>query len=97
MFANNEFPDARIEGPPSNKEIPQPDSIEALKVRLQQLENRASSLPALAGNSQRGGKIRHPRLGYFSAEEWLQFAGMHLRHHLRQKARIDSFLQNKAR
>ena len=39
------------------------------------------------------GKTKHPGLGYFSAEEWLQFAEMHFRHHLRQKKRIDEFLK----
>jgi hypothetical protein len=40
-----------------------------------------------------GGKTKHPGLGYFSAHEWLQFADMHFRHHLRQKKRIDDFLE----
>jgi hypothetical protein len=35
------------------------------------------------------GKAGHPGLGYFSAAEWLQFAEMHLRHHFRQKERLD--------
>lgn len=97
MFGNNEFPNARIEGPPSNKETPQPESTEALKARLLRLKKKANSLITLVGNSLPGGKSRHPGLGYFSAKEWLQFAEMHLRHHFRQKARIDSFLQNKER
>jgi hypothetical protein len=40
------------------------------------------------------GKTKHPGLNYFTAKEWLQFAGMHLRHHLKQKKRIDDFLKN---
>jgi hypothetical protein len=35
-------------------------------------------------------KNKHPGLDYFNANEWLQFAEMHLRHHLRQKKRIDN-------
>ena len=38
------------------------------------------------------GKTRHPGLLYFNAVEWLQFAEMHLRHHFRQKKRIDEQL-----
>jgi len=41
------------------------------------------------------GKSKHPGLGFFSASEWFQFAEMHLRHHLKQKERIDRFLQIK--
>jgi hypothetical protein len=39
------------------------------------------------------GKSRHPGLGYFNAGEWLRFIEMHMRHHLRQKERIDAFLK----
>jgi hypothetical protein len=39
------------------------------------------------------GRTRHPGLGYFDAAEWFRFAGMHFRHHARQKKRIDEFLQ----
>ena len=39
------------------------------------------------------GKAKHPGLNYLNASEWLQFADMHMRHHLRQKKRIDDFLR----
>jgi hypothetical protein len=35
------------------------------------------------------GKTRHPGLLFFSALEWLRFTEMHMRHHFRQKKRID--------
>ncbi|HEV9036934.1 MAG TPA: hypothetical protein VGQ51_09945 [Puia sp.] len=38
------------------------------------------------------GKTRHPGLHYFNSLEWLQFAEMHMRHHFRQKKRIDACL-----
>jgi hypothetical protein len=41
---------------------------------------------ALASNNFKG-KIKHPGFDYFSASEWLQFAEMHMRHHLKQKER----------
>jgi hypothetical protein len=41
------------------------------------------------------GKTRHPGLLYFSALEWLRFAEMHMRHHFRQKKRIDEALFQK--
>lgn len=38
------------------------------------------------------GKAKHPGLGYFNAQEWIQFAEMHMRHHFHQKRRIDEAL-----
>lgn len=92
MFAENSFPDTRLEGHPSNATISQPvskayllDAMKELKIKLNAM---ASGIAASPGR----GKSKHPGLGYFSAEEWLQFAGMHLRHHKRQKSRIDEFI-----
>ena len=44
-------------------------------------------------NSMFKGKTKHPGLNYFNANEWLQFAEMHFRHHLRQNNRIKTFLK----
>jgi hypothetical protein len=52
-----------------------------------------NTVATLISESQFNGKTKHPGLGYFSAKEWLQFANMHFRHHLRQKKRIDVFLK----
>jgi len=52
-----------------------------------------NALAALIPASDFKGKTKHPGLLYFNAGEWLQFATIHLRHHLRQKKRIDTLLQ----
>lgn len=91
MFANNSFPDIQIQGPATNVFIPQPESGEELKRRLVAIKEKVNGL---FGNGAEGvGKTRHPGLHYFSAGEWLQFAEMHMRHHLRQKARIDEVIR----
>jgi len=92
MLANNEFPDAIIEGPDTNVDIPQPGSKYQLKDSLLQIKKEISNL-AILDLHNRGGKTKHPGLGYFSANDWLQFADMHFRHHLKQKKRIDDFLR----
>ena len=92
MFRNNSFPDEIIEGPPTNANIPQPEGKDQLKTGLLRLRNEAVEIGALISGSECTGKTKHPGLHYFSAAEWLQFAGMHLRHHLGQKRRIDEFL-----
>lgn len=42
-----------------------------------------------AGNDNR---IEHWAGGWFNAKQWYQNAEMHIRHHLRQKKRIDKFI-----
>jgi hypothetical protein len=93
MFRNNAFPDIIIEGAPSNAYIAQPESKEQLVKDLLNLKKEMNRLGALISQTTTLGKTKHPGLGYFSAVEWLQFAGMHFRHHVRQKERIDAVLK----
>lgn len=90
LFQNNEFPNEIIEGPPSNADTPQPDSIAALMHELLQLKEDINHIGTLISKSPLQGKTKHPGLDYFNASEWFQFAEMHFRHHLRQKKRIDT-------
>jgi hypothetical protein len=92
IIFRNGFPDKMIEGAPSNAFIPQPQNKEQLVNGLLNLKNEMSTLAIAISSSSFKGKTKHPGLGYFSAAEWLQFAEMHFRHHLRQKKRIDDFL-----
>jgi len=92
MFENNGFPDARIEGPATNTFILQPAGSAELATQLSAIKTAVHRLFGGLGPEVSGGKTRHPGLGYFSAVEWLQFAEMHMRHHLRQKQRIDAVL-----
>jgi hypothetical protein len=93
MFRNNAFPDEVIEGPPTNANTPQPDSKEELLRCLIKLKEEINTLEVRISASPFKGKTKHPGLNYFNAAEWFQFAEMHLRHHLRQKKRIDEFLK----
>ena len=45
-------------------------------------------------NANPKSKIKHPRMGYLNAKQWLRFIEVHLNHHLKQLKRIEhSFLQ----
>ena len=93
MFLNNEFPDTKIVGSSSNDNTPQPINMEEL---VEHLMNLRAQLKIIADHFLKApsqGKTRHPGLEYFSAIEWLKFSEMHLRHHLRQKIRIDRYLK----
>ena len=93
MFSNNDFPNEILEGSPTNAYMPQPDGKDQLMANMLNLKMALNNAATLISESLFHGKTQHPGLGYFSAHEWLQFADMHLRHHLRQKKRIDTFLE----
>ena len=93
MFSNNEFPDKILEGPPSNALTPQPVSKQQLLTGLLNLQDEITAISIRISESPSKGKTKHPGLHYFNAREWLQFAEMHFRHHVRQKQRIDDYLK----
>jgi GTP-sensing pleiotropic transcriptional regulator CodY len=93
MFSKNEFPDEIIKGDPSvSEKIQQPASKLQLEEDMLTLKKEMNSLWTKIINSEAKGKTTHPGLGYFSSVEWFQFADMHLRHHFRQKERLDHIL-----
>jgi hypothetical protein len=93
MLHNNDFPNEVLQGAPSNDLIPQPESKERLLNDLMNLRAEMNNVAAVIAASPFNGKTKHPGFNYFSASEWLQFAEMHFRHHLRQRKRIDAFLK----
>lgn len=94
MFHENSFPDEQIQGAPDNAFILQPKSKQQLMNDLMDLKDAVRNAGLMISESTHQGKSKHPGLGYFSAQEWLQFADMHFRHHLRQKKRIERFWES---
>lgn len=92
MLRNNSFPDIMIEGPATGIYIKQPESKEEIRQKLLAIKTEVNNLYASFDPSKATGKTRHPGLLYFNTLDWLQFAEMHLRHHFRQKKRIDEKL-----
>ena len=92
MLRNNDFPDTMIKGPSTGKPIAQPTDKAQLSRELNKIRKAVNDLYARANLAAAIGKSRHPGLGYFDSLEWLQFAEMHMRHHFRQKKRIDEQL-----
>jgi hypothetical protein len=93
LFQKNCFPDVKLKRPEGNPEPPQPENKEKLMAEMEKLKLKLHQLGTDIENSRNNGKTRHPGLLYFNAREWLQFAEMHLRHHLRQKREIDKYLE----
>jgi hypothetical protein len=92
MLANNAFPDMLLTNP-STDLVRQPQSKDDLAQGLRSIQAEVNGLAAAFDFSTAGGKTEHPGLRWFNALEWLQFADMHMWHHLRQKKRIDEALK----
>lgn len=91
MFVANSFPDMLLDSP-TNVGTQQPGSKEALLQSLLFIKKEVDKLYNSFDVGKSIGKTKHPGLLFFSSLEWLQFAEMHIRHHLRQKQRIDEKL-----
>lgn len=96
QFKNNSFPNERFKGPADIDNQPQPESRPQLKDEFERLKDLVNEVGGKISISTNKGKTKHPGHDYLSAKEWFQYAEMHLRHHLRQKERIDSFLKNRS-
>lgn len=92
MFVNNSFPDEKLSNP-ANINIPQPKSKENLLQLLTRLKTEMNNAASQMLTTKLKGKTKHPGFNYFNAAEWLQFAEMHFRHHLKQKKNIEEFLK----
>jgi len=92
MFHNNSFPDERLTGPPSNARVPQPTDKLVLITKFTRLKQTMNERAELMEKTSFHGKSKHPGLNYLNAAEWLQFADMHMRHHLKQKKRLEDYL-----
>lgn len=92
MFLNNAFPDAELINP-ANENMPQPESKVCLLKLLFKLKTDMNDIALELKEVNLQGKTQHPGLGYFNATEWLQFAVMHLCHHLKQKQKIEEYLK----
>lgn len=95
MLLDNSFPDMQLVGPTENDFTPQPPGKKIIFDELNRQKMEAMNLAEQIKTTTFQGKTKHPGLNYFNANEWLRFAEMHLRHHLRQKNRIDEFLKSK--
>jgi hypothetical protein len=93
IFKNNSFPDEKLTNP-ANVNVLQPSSKENLLQAFINLKKDMNDVAVQIANTKSKGKTKHPGFNYFNATEWLQFAEMHLRHHFKQKNRIEKFLQS---
>ncbi|MFT3679655.1 MAG: DinB family protein [Ferruginibacter sp.] len=97
IFKNNSLPRQKIKNDNIDAlKMKQPSSKAQLQKEMLQLQGDVNHLSKQVRAGKSRGKTRHPGLGYFNAAEWLQFAAMHLRHHLNQLQELDAFLKKQA-
>ena len=94
-FEQHSFPNKRFKGPPDLPTPLQPASKEALLNQFDDLNNKIREVGKMISSCESKGRAKHPSNGYLNAKEWYQYTEMHMRHHLRQKERLDNFLRNK--
>ncbi len=97
MFFFDSFPPMRIKVPASSEYTPRAPgnkeeifrTIERLKQLVYQSAEKLHQIESFTG------KAFHPAFGWLTALEWFALIPMHIRHHLRQKRRIDRELGGK--
>lgn len=86
VFADNAFPEGEIKGnAPLSQVLLQPDIKAALTGQMIRIKIKLLTLWPFVIDTTTTGKTQHTVPGYFNAQEWLQFAELHMRHHLWQK------------
>ena len=90
-FAKNSFPPIKIKIPEA---LRGPEPVAKAKSEYKAiLEKILADAHALieAVNADAGNyKTLHPPMGFLNAQEWFQLHEMHVRHHLRQKAELET-------
>ncbi|UUZ86949.1 DinB family protein [Paenibacillus sp. P26] len=93
VFEGGGFPPIRIQVPASKQTTPpQPESKEQIRQGLKQVVQRMRELEPTLDSIPGAYTVEHPRLGGLNGKEWFVLVEMHYRHHLRQKERLDAFL-----
>ena len=94
LFKRGSFENKRFQGDPFiSEKVKQPSTAAILKLELEQLKKKTNDLWITIINTSKYGKSEHPGLGFLNCYEWIQYSEMHLRHHLKQKKRIEDFLK----
>ena len=93
LFAINGFPPMNFKRPGGNEAEPrQPENIEYVRNKLIASLEKNKEVAAKMNGYDPQLKVKHPAFGYLNADEWYRINGMHFKHHLRQKKKLDKFI-----
>jgi hypothetical protein len=90
IFTFGMLPPVRYEMPQQVSVIPkQPESKEHLTGKLQDIKKLSSDYIRRIPDSDPDLKVKHPFLGWLNTAEWIELCGIHFKHHIAQKRRIE--------
>ncbi|MGB7393142.1 MAG: hypothetical protein WA913_01990, partial [Pricia sp.] len=93
LFKAGSFADKRIKGDPLiSDNVKQPITIDQISSDMDKLKIDTNKIWEKMNNTPTFGKSEHPGMGFLTGFEWLQYSEMHMRHHFKQKRRIESFI-----
>ena len=92
-LAEKEWPNIRVklEEPPNATS--NPESKDEIIAGLEQVLEKLAYWADCVDEANPACKVRHGWFGWLNAREWFEMVGMHSRHHLRQKAKLDEKLE----
>lgn len=95
VFLFNMFPPVNVKMPKKDTggtEPIQPDSKEQIERKIKENLAFFKDMEERVANAPKNQTKKYPFLGYLNAAEWYTLAGLHMKHHLRQKRKLDKFL-----
>ncbi|TBL80493.1 DinB family protein [Paenibacillus thalictri] len=96
LFEQGGFPPIKIKLPDGPENNPSnTESVEALMQRLEQVRHNMSEWEVRLHAINPNCKVLHDGFGWLNAQEWFELAGMHFRHHLRQKDELERYARVK--
>lgn len=91
LFMAKSFANKKLQGDPLiAQNVKQPTSIDQVKADFEKLKANTNEIWNRMERADSYGKSEHPGIGYLNCFEWLEYSEMHMRHHLRQKGRIET-------
>lgn len=95
VFLFNMFPPTRVKMPKKETggtEPIQPESKEQILRKLLENKEFFKEMEARVASAPKNQTKKYPFLGYLNAAEWYTIGTLHMKHHLRQKRKLDKFL-----
>jgi DinB superfamily len=95
VFTLNMFPPMNVKMPKKDTggtEPIQPTSKEEIERKIKENLQLFKEIEAAVLAADPNLRKKYPFLGYLNAKEWYTIGTLHMKHHLRQKKRLDAFL-----
>jgi hypothetical protein len=91
-FSEKVWPNVRVKLDEPVNSTRNPETMDEIISGLEQVLKKLEYWAEHVHEANQACKVRHGWFGWLNACEWYEMVGMHSRHHLRQKARLDEKL-----